>query len=118
MSPTSQCPAASGVFDSDAPDVPRPTPTMELDSDHRTLTYGEVLAADCWARRRGEKDEFIHLPGGITYWRSLRSGGPRTYGCSLPVQDRTMPDDGWVHAEPCSCRFCRSRDRPPVGPHP
>jgi hypothetical protein len=72
----------------------------------RTLTYQQVLGADRRSSWRSEKDEFIHLPGGITYWRSLRPGGPRTYCCSLPVQDRTMPDDGWVHEQPCDCPFC------------
>jgi hypothetical protein len=72
-----------------------------------SLTYHEVLAAGRYAVRRGEKDEFIHLPQGITYWRSLVPRGPRTYCCSLPVEDRTMPSDGWVHEQPCDCPFCR-----------
>jgi hypothetical protein len=72
-----------------------------------TLTYHEVLTADRPAVRRGEKDEFVYLPGGILYWRSLRPGGPRTYGCSLPVRDRTLPADGWLHEQPCDCDVCR-----------
>ena len=80
---------------------------MNLPCDDRTLTYRQILAADRRASRRSEKDEFVYLPGGIMFWRSLRPGGPRTYGCSLPVKDRTIPDDGWVHEQPCSCLFCR-----------
>ena len=72
----------------------------------RTLTYHQILATDRRAYRRSEKDEFVYLPGGVVYWRSLKVGGPQTYGCSLPVQDRTMPDDGWVHEQPCDCQFC------------
>ena len=71
------------------------------------LTYHQVLAARRYAVRRGEKDEFIYLPQGITYWRSLAPRGPRTYCCSLPVEDRTLPADGWVHEQPCDCPFCR-----------
>ena len=70
------------------------------------LTYHQVLVAGQKARRRSDKDEFVYLPAGITYWRSLRLGGPPTYGCSLRVQDRTLPDDGWVHDQPCDCAFC------------
>lgn len=73
------------------------------------LTYHDVLEADLKACRRSDKDVFVYLPGGITYWRSLRPGGTRTYCCSLPVQDRTMPDDGWSHEQPCDCRFCQAR---------
>ncbi len=80
---------------------------MNPPADDHTLTYREVLAADRKAVRSSEKDEFVYLPGGITYWYSLRPRGPRTYGCSLPVQDRTMPDEGWVHEQPCGCAFCR-----------
>jgi hypothetical protein len=82
---------------------------VDHQDENPSLTYREVLAADLKAYRRGDKDEFIYLPGGIMYWRSLRPGGPRTYCCSLPVQDRTMPDDGWTHEQPCACRFCRKR---------
>jgi hypothetical protein len=71
------------------------------------LTYHEVLEARRYAVRRGEKDEFVYLPQGITYWRSLVPRGPRTYCCSLPVADRTLPADGWLHEQPCDCPFCR-----------
>ena len=81
---------------------------MDLPGHNRTLTYSQVLVADRRASRRSDKDEFVYLPGGIMYWRSLRPGGPRTYGCSLPVEERTMPDDGWVHEQSCGCPFCRS----------
>ena len=74
------------------------------------LTYLQVLAAGRTAYRRGETDAFVYLPGGITFWRSLRPDGPRTSCCSLPVRDRTMPDDGWVHEQPCDCVFCRPAD--------
>ena len=81
--------------------------TVTPPDDDRGLTYHQVLAAGRKARRRSEKDEFVYLPPGITYWRTLRPGGPPTYGCSLPVRDRTLPDDGWVHDQPCDCPFCR-----------
>jgi len=70
------------------------------------LTYHQVLAAGRRAVRTGEQDEFVFLPPGITYWRSLLPGGPRTYCCSLPVRDRTLPDYGWVHEQPCDCPYC------------
>jgi len=70
------------------------------------LTYHQVLAAGRRAVRTGEQDEFVFLPPGITYWRSLLPGGPRTYCCSLPVRDRTLPDYGWVHEQPCNCPYC------------
>jgi hypothetical protein len=79
---------------------------MSLRDGDRGLTYHQVLAADRRAYRSSEKDEFIYLPGGITYWRSLLPGDRRVYGCSLPVSDRTMPDDGWLHEQPCDCRLC------------
>jgi|GEM_PF-2911618 len=63
------------------------------------------------ARRRSEKDEFVYLPPGIMYYRSLRPGGATTYGCSMRVKDRTLPDDGWAHAQPCDCDFCRAQRR-------
>ncbi len=72
----------------------------------QSLTYHEVLAAGRKAVRRGEKDEFVHLAQGITYWRSLRPDGAKTYCCSLPVADRTLPSDGWLHEQPCDCPFC------------
>jgi hypothetical protein len=75
-------------------------------SDRDGLTYHEVLAAGRKAVRRGEKDEFVYLPQGITYWRSLKPGGAKTYCCSLPVEDRTLPADGWVHEQPCDCPYC------------
>lgn len=84
----------------------RYTLSVDFPGDHGTLTYDQVLAADRRASRPSEKDEFVYLPGGITYWHSLRPDGPHTYGCSLPVRDRTMPDDGWVHEQPCGCPFC------------
>ncbi|MFA4964360.1 MAG: hypothetical protein WC709_01805 [Thermoleophilia bacterium] len=71
------------------------------------LTYHQVLAAGREAHRRSENDEFVYLPPGITFWRSLRPGGPSTYSCSLPVKDRTLPGDGWQHAQPCDCPYCR-----------
>jgi hypothetical protein len=61
------------------------------------------------AWRRSENDEFVYLPPGIMYYRTLRPGGPTTYGCSMRVRDRILPDDGWVHAQPCDCMFCRAR---------
>lgn len=75
------------------------------------LTYHQVMKAGRGARRRSEKDEFVYLPQGIVYYRSLRPGGPTTYGCSMKVQDRTLPDDGWTHAQPCACAFCRAPRR-------
>ena len=74
-----------------------------------SLTYHQVLAAHRKAHRRGRHDEFVYLPEGIVFWRSLAQGGPHTYGCSLPVRDRTMPEDGWSHEQPCSCMFCAHR---------
>jgi hypothetical protein len=71
------------------------------------LTYHQVMKAGREARRRSDKDEFVYLPPGITYYRTLRPGGPTTYGCSMKVRDRTLPDDGWRHAQPCDCEFCR-----------
>ena len=79
---------------------------MDYQDDDRRFTYHQVLAADRRAYRRGETDEFIYLPGGIMYWHSLVPGARRTYCCSLPVRDRTMPDDGWVHERPCDCHLC------------
>jgi hypothetical protein len=72
------------------------------------LTYHEVMKAGRAAWRRSEKDEFVYLPQGIVYYRSLRPGGPTTYGCSMRVQDRTTPDEGWAHQQPCDCEFCRA----------
>jgi len=91
---------------------------MKSRQSGRRLTYREALAADRWAHRRGEKDEFIYLAGGVTYWRSLQPGGPHTYCCSLPVQDRTLPDDGWVHVQPCDCPFCQGRGASSADPPP
>lgn len=73
------------------------------------LTYHQVLQAGREARRRSEKDEFVFLPPGIMYYRTLRPGGPTTYGCSMRVRDRTLPDDGWTHVQPCDCAFCRAQ---------
>ncbi len=73
------------------------------------LTYHQVLQAGRKAWRRSDKDEFVYLPAGITYYRTLRPGGPTTYGCSMPLGDRTFPDDGWVHAQPCDCAFCQAK---------
>ncbi len=91
---------------------------MKHGENRHTMTYREVLAADRPAHRRGEKDEFVYLAGGIMYWRSLQSDGPRTYCCSLPVRDRTLPDDGWVHVQPCGCSFCQDRGGSPADPQP
>ena len=80
----------------------------ESEDQSRGLTYHQVMRAGRRAWRRGEKDEFVYLPRGIVYYRSLRPGGPKTYGCSLRVQDRTFPDDGWMHQQPCECELCRT----------
>ncbi len=73
------------------------------------MTYAEVLKAGKNASWRNDREEFVYLAAGIMYWRPLDPRRSRVYCCSLPVQDRTLPDEGWSHEQPCDCEFCRGR---------